>query len=106
MFAGSRVVLADQEEIGIQEVADDGTERDEFGAVAEAEPLLGLLARMLLEDGQKAVAHRPGQDRARQDDGVPVWFPANRLADFAEGVSGVLKRESAAFVARRRNDDK
>src|SRR2546422_1000099 len=60
---GTRFVveLSDQEKIRIQEIADDGTERDELGAVAQTEITAALLPRMPFENWQKPVARRPRQ---------------------------------------------
>jgi hypothetical protein len=67
---GALVEFADKIEVGIEEVADDATEGDEFRAVTKSEVLAALLAGRGLQDGKQAMPCGAGKDGASEDDDV------------------------------------
>ena len=104
MLARRLVELADQQEIGIQKVANDAAKRDELGAVAQPELDAALLSRVLLENREQAVPRGARKHGTRQDNRVTAGLLRQRFANFAEREGRILQGEGAAVVARRRND--
>src|SRR5256885_5213400 len=98
MRAGSLVGLSDQQEIRIEEIANDAAQRDEFRTVTEAEFPAAGLARELFKYRNQPVPRRAGQDRACQHDGVVGILLAERAPDLAKCECGVLQRERAALI--------
>jgi hypothetical protein len=97
--AGARIGFAQQVEIGIEKIADDGAEGDELGVVAETEIGAALLAGFLLEDGQQPVAGGAGEHGAGEDDDVVAVLFLQGLTEGLEGKFGVLQCEGAALIA-------
>ena len=60
MLARRGVELADQQEVRVEEVADDAAERDELRAVAEAEVAPHLLSRVRSRIGSRPCRVAPG----------------------------------------------
>ena len=103
-LAGACVDLADQREVGVQEIADDAAERDELGAVAQPEVGAGLACpRPARGSAAAPAASCPAAPcwSARRRDSRLV---AQRAADALEGACRGVERERAAGVARRRHD--
>src|SRR5205814_1272619 len=91
-----RVDLSDQEEIGVEKVANHAPERDELRTVADAELGAGALPRLLLQHRHETVAGRAGQDRAAEDDGVPVFRGGGRAPELAEAHDGETSAHALA----------
>src|SRR5215469_6266385 len=97
--AGALVRFADQEHVGIEEVANDAAQRNEFRAVAEAKVGSHALAAGLFEslaDGRTGGARHYG---AGQADHVIVGLVSECVADGFTHRRNIFKRKAAAGFA-------
>ena len=103
--ARARVGLADQHHVGLEHVADDVAERDELGAVAEAE--------RRRRRGDRRRARALGRSSASHDPGITVlattttWYssrPASPRPISLERSEDVPVRERSTLVRRGRDE--
>ena len=88
--ARPRVGFSDQQEIGIQEIADHASKRDKFRAVAQAEIGSGALMADFLQGVADLTAGRPRHHRTRQSNEVIFPLCGKRAAN------GFADRENVA----------
>jgi len=103
--AGLGVAFADEQEVGVEEVADDGAQGDEGGVVAEAEIGSSAFAGKFFEQGQEDAATGAGHDGAGEGEEVAGGFLLEGAADVFGGGEDVGIGEDALGIARRGNDE-
>ena len=105
LLARPLVVLADEEELGVEKVLDHLAEGDKLRAVAHPEVHIAALARLALEDGDHPVLGRSGQHGARKDDEVVALLRLQATPDRARRLDDVVDGETALGGARRGDHD-
>src|SRR5690348_3798678 len=100
-----RVRLSDQDEIRVQEISNNTSERDEFGAIAQSKISSAAFATRLFKRRANRPARRTGHHCAGQDDKVKMVLLAKRPANAFTYGEHVTQGKAAPGFARSRNNN-
>ena len=105
-LSAGRIRLSDEDQIGVEKIANTGAKRDEFGRITNANIGTHFLPGRAFQRFDEYRIGVPGHDSTGKDNQVWGGSAQKSLADFLCGGFGIFHRERVVFIAGSGDDYK